>query len=56
MGADAVGSAGANMNDPWAPDVAEMEAFQLGRTLAEAIETRRSDPEQEGVHEMMRAR
>jgi len=56
MGADAVGGAGANMNDPRALDVAEKEAFQLGRTLAEAIETRRSYPEQEGVHEMMRAR
>jgi len=33
-----------------------LEAFQLDRTLAEAIETRRSYPEQEGVHEMMRAR
>ena len=54
LGANTVGAVGTSPSLPGAMETATREADALGRTLVEAIRTKRVYPEQEAVHQEMR--
>lgn len=56
LGANAVGAAGAAPAIPGAMEAAEKEATELGKRLAEAIQSQRTYPEQEAMHREFRNR
>lgn len=56
LGASVVGSVGAVQSIPGDMEKAEQRAQQLGRDLVDAIEERRTYPEQEAVHAEMHTR
>jgi multimeric flavodoxin WrbA len=56
FGASAVGSVGATPSIPGDMDAKKKEAFMLGKTLVDAIKTKRVYPEQEAIHEETRNR
>ena len=56
MGANAAGSAGADMADPKSMESAMEKAFKLGQTLVADIENKTVYVEQEDIHRMMRGR
>ena len=56
FGASAVGNVGATPSIPGDVETKKKEAFRLGQTLAEAIKTKRTYPEQDLIHNETRKR
>ena len=56
FGASAVGSVGATPSIPGDIEAKKKEAFKLGQTLADAIKTKRTYPEQDVIHNETRKR